>query len=402
MDKHFKQVLVGAKIILENEILHDHVLVFTDRINEVLKREAFADRLDQTGIDAYDIIEFDGYVSPGFIDIHVHGAGGADTMDCSAESLKTISEKLIQSGTTAYLATTMTMDQDTIEAALNMVRTYMADQEDKAYPGSEIVGVHLEGPFISPSFKGAQAAENIQAPTTTWIKPYFDIIKIITLAPEMDEDFKFIREMKDSGVVLSMGHTGCDFETACSAYDAGVEHVTHCFNAMSGLHHRNPGAVGATFAKPFTAEIITDGIHVHPGFFDTFIRIKTPEKVVLVTDAMRASFLGDGTYDLGGQEVTVNGGAPRLNDGTIAGSVHRMDQALINVIEHTGYALHEIINMLSLNPAKRIGLDGVMGSIQAGKFSNFVLLSDDLKVEAVYIKGRRTYGITSEPSGGKQ
>ncbi|GKT34647.1 N-acetylglucosamine-6-phosphate deacetylase like protein, partial [Aduncisulcus paluster] len=122
-----------------------------------------------------------------------------------------------------------------------------------------------------------------------------------------------------------MGHTGCDFETACSAYDAGVKHVTHCFNAMTGLHHRNPGAVGATFAKPFTAEIITDGVHVHPGFIETFINIKTPEKVILVTDAMRASFLEEGTYDLGGQEVSVKDNAPRLADGTLAGSVHQMD-----------------------------------------------------------------------------
>lgn len=391
MDKHEKQVLVGAKIILENEILHDHVLVFTDRINEVLSKEAFVEHLESTDVSLYDIIEFNGYVSPGFVDIHVHGAGGADTMDCSIKSLQTISDKLIQSGTTAYLATTMTMAQETIEEALKQVRSYMKKQDEDAYPGSEIVGVHLEGPFISPAFKGAQAAENIQAPTTQWIKPYFDIIKIITLAPEMDEDFKFIHEMKDSGVVLSMGHTGCDFETACSAYDAGVEHVTHCFNAMTGLHHRNPGAVGATFAKPFTAEIITDGVHVHPGFVDTFIRIKTPEKVVLVTDSMRASFLGDGIYDLGGQEVTVKDGAPRLSDGTIAGSVHRMDQALINVKDHTGYALNEIINMLSLNPAKRIGLDSKMGSIKEGKLSNLVLLTDDFKVKAVYIKGRKKF-----------
>ncbi len=207
----------------------------------------------------------------------------------------------------------------------------------------------------------------------------------------MDDEFKFINEMKDTNIVLSMGHTGCDFETACSAYDAGVEHVTHCFNAMTGLHHRKPGAVGATFTKPFTAEIITDGVHVHSGFYDTFINIKSPEKVILVTDAMRAGFLGDGKYDLGGQEVTVKNGEPRLADGTIAGSVHRMDKALLNVRKHTERNLNEIINMMSLNPAKRIGMQDSMGSIEIGKLSNIVLLSDDLNIEAVYIKGKKKY-----------
>jgi len=402
MSQSLKHAIVGGKIILENEILHDHVLVFTETINELVSKEEFVNRLETSSVDLYDITEFNGYISPGFIDIHIHGAGGSDTMDASIESLKTISNRLIESGTTAYLATTMTMEQEKIEEALKTVRNYMTRQMTDDFAGSHIVGVHLEGPFISPAFKGAQDSKNIQIPTSKWIKPYFDIIKIITLAPEMDKDFKFIKEMKGAGLVLSMGHTGCDFETACSAYDAGVEHVTHCFNAMTGLHHRNPGAVGATFAKPFTAEIITDGVHVHPGFFETFIKIKSTEKVILVTDAMRASFLGDGKYDLGGQEVNVLNGAPRLSDGTIAGSVHRMDTALKNVKEHTQYEVYEIIKMLSLNPAKRIGLDHEMGSIEKGKLSNLVLLTDEFNVQSVFIKGRKKYDVNNEPSGGKQ
>lgn len=398
MNQSTKKALVGSKIILENEILHDHVLVFTETINEVISKDAFKIMLkdDSNSGTPVEVIEHKGYVSPGFVDIHIHGAGGSDTMDGTIDALKTISEKLIQSGTTGYLATTMTMDQKDIENALDTVRDYMARQSDEDFDGSEILGVHLEGPFISPAFKGAQDEQFIQKPTTSWIKSYFDIIKVITLAPEMDDNFEFIKEMQDTDIVLSMGHTGCDFETACSAYDAGVEHVTHCFNAMTGLHHRNPGAVGATFAKPFTAEIITDGVHVHTGFFETFINIKSPEKVILVTDAMRASFLEEGTYDLGGQEVIVKDGAPKLADGTIAGSVHRMDNALRNVKEHTGKTLNEIINMMSLNPARRIGLDKTMGSIETGKISNLVFLSEELKVDAVYIKGKLKH------SGGKQ
>jgi len=384
MNLLMKTVIKGAKIILENKILEDHVLVFTDKIESIMSNQQWEGNVKNT---EYEVIHHDGYVSPGFVDIHVHGAGGADTMDGSLEALRIISEKLITAGTTSYLATTMTMDQVSIEAALDQVREYMKIQSESNLTGSEVVGVHLEGPFISPEFKGAQSTEHIQKPTIDWIEKHLDIIKIITLAPEMDEAFKFIKSMKNRNVVLSMGHTGCDFETACLAYDAGVDHVTHCFNAMTGLHHRKPGAVGATFAKPFTSELITDGVHVHPGFYDTFIRIKSPEKVILVTDSMRASFLSEGTYDLGGQKVIVKDGAPRLKDGTIAGSVHKMDSALRNVIEHTGRPLEEIINMLSLNPAKRIGIDHIKGSIETGKHADIVLLGDSLCVEKVFIKG---------------
>ena len=383
----------ASKIILQDKVVHDHVLVFTDRISKIMPEEAFLSLMNQTeNLQDIKIIDHEGYVSPGFIDIHVHGAGGADVMDGSLESLERISKCLIQSGTTGFLATTMTMEQSKILKALDTVKTVIeAPQERRQNFGADILGVHLEGPFISPDYKGAQDAKNIQKPTSKWIQAYLDIIKIITLAPEMDEDFAFIKEMKKTGVVLSMGHTGCDFETACSAFDAGVDHVTHCFNAMTGLHHRQPGAVGATFAKPFTTELITDGVHVHKGFIETFVNMKSKDKVIFVTDAMRASFLEEGTYDLGGQKVIVKDGAPRLEDGTLAGSVHRMDKALTNVKENSNFKLNEIVNMLSLNPAKRLGLENEMGSIEVGKYANLILLSNDLQVEEVIIRGIRKY-----------
>lgn len=391
--KNTIKAIKGSKIILKDKVIRGHVLVFTDKISQIISEEGFVEFLDSTK-EANDIqiIDHKGYVSPGFIDIHVHGAGGSDVMDASISALEHISKCLIQSGTTGFLATTMTMEKSQIIKSLEMVKSAMKTGFEKEIDfGAEILGVHLEGPFISPDYKGAQDAKNIQKPTSTWIRPYLDIIKIITLAPEMDEDFAFIKEMKKEGVVLSMGHTGCDFETACGAYDAGVEHVTHCFNAMTGLHHRKPGAVGATFARPFTSELITDGVHVHKGFIETFVNMKSKDKVIFITDAMRASFLEEGTYDLGGQKVIVKDGAPRLEDGTLAGSVHRMDRALINVKENSSFSLSEIVNMLSLNPAKRIGLDKQMGSIEEGKDANLVLLSDDLQVEKVIINGKCKY-----------
>lgn len=386
------KAIKGSKIILENEIIKDHVLLFDNDIKEILSEEVFEKRISTGYYDmALEVIEHNGYVSPGFIDIHVHGAGGSDTMDATPEALRTISENLIKSGTTGFLATTMTMAQEDITKALETVRSVMSAQENGKSEGSDILGVHLEGPFINPKYKGAQAQTHIQKPTDTWLKPYFDIIKIITFAPEMDADFEFIKTMADTGIVLSIGHTGCDFETACSAHAAGVDHITHCFNAMTGLHHRRPGVVGAAFAKPFTAELIADGIHVHPGFFDTFVRIKSPDKVILVTDAIRAGFLDEGTYELGGQPVIVEKGASRLEDGTLAGSILKMNEALENMLKSTGRPLNEVVSMMSINPARRIGLDQEMGSIEEGKLSNLVLLSEDYHIEAVYIKGKKRY-----------
>ncbi|WP_430882620.1 N-acetylglucosamine-6-phosphate deacetylase [Fusibacter sp. JL216-2] len=389
---HFLAVR-GSKIILKDKVLANHVVVFSETIYNILPEEEFHEWIEKRQDNiVINIIDHKGYVSPGFIDIHVHGAGGADVMDGSLTSLQNISKCLIQSGTTGFLATTMTMDQSQIVKSLDILKSAMQEETATSQEyGAEILGVHLEGPFISPDYKGAQDAKNIQKPTSKWIRPYLDIIKIITLAPEMDENFAFIKAMKKEGIVLSMGHTGCDFETACDAYDAGVEHVTHCFNAMTGLHHRNPGAVGATFAKPFTSELITDGIHVHKGFIEAFVNMKSKDKVIFITDAMRASFLEEGTYDLGGQKVIVKDGAPRLEDGTLAGSVHRMDKALLNVKENSSFTLSEIVNMLSLNPARRLGLEKRMGSIDKGKDANLILLSNDLRVDEVIIKGIRKY-----------
>ncbi len=386
------KAIKGSKIILENEIIKDHVLLFENDIKQILPNEVFEKRIESGYYkNEVEVIPHRGYVSPGFIDIHVHGAGGSDTMDATPQALRTIAENLIKSGTTGFLATTMTMAQQDIIKALETVRNVMADQNNENLLGSDILGVHLEGPFINPEYKGAQAQTHIQKPTTEWLKPYFDIIKIITFAPEMDTNFDFIKAMEDTGIVLSIGHTGCDFETACSAHAAGVDHITHCFNAMTGLHHRKPGVVGAAFAKPFTTELIADGIHVHAGFFETFVRIKSPEKVILVTDAIRAGFLEDGTYELGGQPVLVEDGASRLEDGTLAGSILKMNEALTNMLKSTGRPLNEVVSMMSINPARRIGLDHEMGSIEEGKLSNLVLLSEDYHVEAVYIKGKKRY-----------
>lgn len=392
-----RRIIKGSKIILENKIINDHVLVFSEKIEGILPASEAASLEGQ-------VIHHEGFISPGFIDIHIHGSAGADTMDCSIKALQTIADAVVATGTTAFLATTMTMDQSVIEDAITTVRSFMEIQKnielqsikcqqfDELRPtGARVLGVHLEGPFINPLYKGAQDEQYIQKPTLSWTTKYLDVIKIITLAPEMDENFQFIGALKGRDIVLSMGHTACDFETACAAFDEGVDHVTHCFNAMTGLHHRRPGAVGTAFAKTCTVDIITDGIHIHPNFLEAFVAMKSVDNTILITDAIRANFLEEGEYDLGGQKVIVSDGGCRLEDGTIAGSIHKMDKALRNMIKYTSIPLEDVVQMLSTNPARKLGLFDTKGSIEEGKDSDIVLLNNKLEVESVFIGGREEF-----------
>ena len=368
------KILYGGTLVTREGLLRDKALVFDEKILELVDVECINQMEGEK-------ILFRGWVLPGFIDIHIHGAGGSDVMDATPEALEQISKTVLQGGTTSYLATTMTMEQEKIQNALSAVREAMNNPK-----GARILGVHLEGPFISPDYKGAQDPSHIQKPNTSWMMEDLDLMKIITLAPEMDENFSFIREMKDK-VILSIGHSGADYKTACSAFDAGASHITHCFNAMTGLHHREPGIVGAAMTKDFTVEFITDKIHIHPDLFEPVMKIKKDEQAILITDAMRAAFLDEGEYELGGQKVIVKDGACRLENGTIAGSVHRMDQALRNMLSSTDFGIEKISAMLSYNPAKLLGIEEERGEIKAGLYADLVLLNEDFDVMEVYVEG---------------
>lgn len=374
-----KRIFHGGCIVTPDAVLRDRALLIDEEIVDII------DAKDVVSIEAEENC-FEGWLLPGFIDLHIHGAAGSDVMDGTKEALDVISEALLQSGTTAYLATTMTMEEAHILKALDNIRSYMNTRQR----GARILGVHLEGPFINPDYRGAQMASFIQRPNLRWVKDYLDIIRIITLAPEMDEDFAFIRALKDQ-VVLSMGHTGADYDTAMQAHAAGVSHVTHCFNAMTGMHHRNPGVVGAALVSDMSVEFITDLVHIHPDLLEPMISLKKPDKAIMVTDAMRAAFLQDGVYELGGQRVWLKDGTCRLENGTIAGSVHRTDQALRNMLLHSGFPLERIVNMLSLNPAKRLGLEDQIGQIKPGTDADLVLLNKDYQVRKVYLKGELHY-----------
>ncbi|MBF4693163.1 N-acetylglucosamine-6-phosphate deacetylase [Fusibacter ferrireducens] len=383
------KAIINAQILLEDQIIEEGYLLFDEKIRGYGCISDFEETLSRLELsrDTVEIIEGEGrFVGPGFIDIHIHGAGGSDTMDGTQEALEIISTTVLKSGVTRFLATTMTMASDEIRAALEAIRERVKRQKNQKT--AQILGVHLEGPFINVAKKGAQNGQYVVPPDFEWVKPYLDLIKIITIAPENDAHFEFIEQMKAyPKVKLSIGHTNSNFETAMSAFENGVTHITHCFNAMPSLHHREPGVIGALMSEPFTAELIADGIHVHKGLFKGLIKCVDKDKLVLITDSMRAGGLEEGQYDLGGQNVIVKEGACRLEDGTLAGSVLTMNQAARNFARHTELPLNEIVNLVSLNPAKVIGMDTDYGSLGIGKVADINIFDEHFNITRTFVDG---------------
>lgn len=376
------KAIINGQFILEDKILNSHYVLFDTHIQEIGSMEAWGEAKESK---CSEVIDVSGdYVSPGFIDIHIHGYKGFDTMDATREALEVMASSLAKHGVTSFLATTMTMDTKSIQKALANVSDYM---EDPASEGARILGVHLEGPFIHPQKKGAQNADYIQKPNLELIQDHLPIIRLITFAPDVDGAFSWIEEMKAyPHIHLAMGHTCVDFETAEKAYEKGVKHITHCFNAMPALHHREPGLIGAMMTGKYSAELIADKVHVHPGLFLGLTRAAGEDNLVLVSDCMCAGGLEDGAYKLGGQPVEVKNGEARLKeDGSLAGSVLKLDEALRNYIQATQAPLYEAIKKLSLNPAKVIGLSSEYGSIDKGKRADFVILSQTLEVKKTII-----------------
>ena len=380
-----RKVVYATHLVLEDRILQDAAIIFSDKIEHILTQEEAAQVASKESLIDEGRFEF---VLPGFIDVHIHGSGGKDVMDGTPEALAHISRTITQAGTTSYLPTTMTMSEEKICKALENIRNEKTRLEAEGKTeGARILGAHLEGPFISEKFKGAQAAEHIQKPNNRWLKNYYDVVKLITMAPEEDENFEMIKEWSQRGIVVSVGHTAADYDTAVAAYEAGARHITHLFNAMTPLHHRNPGVVGAALNQPFAVEVICDGFHVHRDAVALVTRAKALEKIIMITDCMRAGFQGDGESELGGQKVYVRGDQCLLASGTIAGSILRMDQALRNLISFTELELVDAVKMLGLNAAKDLGVDALYGSISVGKFADLVFMDDAMHVKKTLVSG---------------
>ncbi len=379
-------LIKGGKIILENEILLNKALLFDEKIIDILEEE----NLSHRGLtNEMEIIDARGdYVSPGFIDIHIHGAGGRDTMDGEISALRIISQTIAKSGVTGFLPTTMSMEKQKIWKALDAIGEGMKAD----FKGAKILGAHMEGPFISAQYKGAHKEAYLCKPDFDFIRNYTDIIKIITLAPEEDPQFHFIRRVQeDCDIVLSMGHTAADYETAMAAIRHGVSHATHLFNAMPPFHHRAPGVLGAIFNSNISFELIADTVHTHPAIFQTLLNAKGKDKMILITDSIRAGFMKPGSWDLGGQTVMVNQDSVRLPDGTLAGSILKLNQAVGNILKYTDIKIFEAVALASLNPAKLLHVDHAKGSIEIGKDADLVIFDEALNIKRTLSAGETIF-----------
>jgi N-acetylglucosamine-6-phosphate deacetylase len=371
------KAIINAKIITNQEVLEGYNLLFNHHIISITKDlPIWAEVIDAKGA----------YLSAGFIDIHIHGINGSDIMDSDFGSLNNISKSLSQTGTTSFLATTMTMSKEEIQKALLNIQTNIDRVE-----GAKVLGVHLEGPFINPKKSGAQNPKHIQKPNFELIRDYIDIIRLITIAPEVDEGREFIAYIKKNypNIILSIGHSDASYEESLESFSLGVSHSTHLFNAMNPLHHRKPGIVGAVFnSDELSCEIIADNIHLHPSFYRVVYKLKK-EQLLLVTDSMRASCLKSGEYNLGGQTVIVKDSKATLKDGTIAGSVLRLNEALKNIYNNIDISLPNLINMVTYIPAQKLNLK--IGELKEDYVADIVLFDSEFNILQTFINGEKVF-----------
>ena len=375
----------NATVYVDGKGLVNRTVYFDDKIQKI----------SRCGLTkAEEITLPDGaIVLPGFIDQHIHGAGGSDGMDGTVEDISTIANTIAAEGTTTFLVTTMTQSPENITKALTAVKTY---RENNPKNGARVEGVHLEGPFIAAAHKGAQPLEYVKQPDIAVFDGYNaasgNAIKIVTLAPEVEGAEEFIRHLKENGVVASIGHTGAKFADIEKAISAGANNVTHTYNAQTALHHREIGTVGsAMLLDNLNCELIADTIHVSVPAMRLLVKNKPNDKLSLITDAMRAKGIPDGISELGGQTVYVKNGEARLEDGTLAGSVLRMNRAIQNMVEKVGVPLTQAVDYATINPARMLKIDQETGSIKVGKRADFTVLNEKFEVVMTIRDGEAIY-----------
>jgi N-acetylglucosamine-6-phosphate deacetylase len=368
-----EKILENGAVVIEGEKIVD---VFPSAEGQVFEG---ADLTDQS----------DCFIAPGLVDLHLHGAVGRDVMDGSVAGLEEIAAYQARHGVTGFVATTLAAPLPRIRDAVTGVKTAQAKPM-----ASEILGLHLEGPFLSFEKKGAQNPEFIRPidrEAASAVLELSDGIKtIITIAPESGDNLSFISGLREGGLIVSIGHSAAPYELAMTSFERGVRHATHLYNAMSGFLPREPGVIGAVLdSDKVTAELIADGVHVHPAALRLAIRQKGVERICLITDSLNAAGLGEGEYRVGGLDVVVGDGQARLKQsGALAGSVLTLNRAVKNIIDWTGVSVPQAVRMASLNPARVLGLDSQIGSIEAGKLANLAVFDRDLNVLTTILRGR--------------
>ena len=378
-----KILLKNGRIVLKNKLVNGSISIFDGKIEKI-----FESNFDLDEKDFDEIIDLNQkYLGPAFVDVHTHGADGADAMDVSEEALRKISKYLAKEGTANFLATTLTSTKEILKNVLGIV----AKLQDKDIDGANIFGVHMEGPYFSVEYKGAQNEKYMKPAGIKELDEYLSVkeglVKLFSISPHNQENLEAIKYLSDRGVIASVGHSAAKYEDVIKAVNYGLTHATHTYNAMKGFTHREPGVVGAVFnSDEIMAEIIFDKFHVHPEAVRTLIKIKGVDKVVCVTDSMSATGLPEGKYKLGELDVNVKDGQARLamND-ALAGSVLRMDGAFRNLIE-LGYSITDVFKMTSTNAAKEFKLNS--GEIKVGKDADIVIMDKDYHVCMTFVKGK--------------
>ncbi len=380
-----KKTALKGNIILPDKILYGGVVVFEgEKISDVFPQGHKLSEEEMSFIDWGD-----NFISPGLINLHVHGALGKDIMDCMIESLKQIAFHQARHGVTGFLGTTTTSSLNIIFKAVDTIR------KGAQLPlPSELLGLYIEGPFLNYQRRGAQDPSHVRQMSEEeimlLIKSVSGLKTILSMAPEVGNNMNFIKVLGESGIIISIGHSDATYQQALESFKQGISHATHLFNAMSGYHHREPGVVGAVLDSPdVTAEVIADGIHLHPSAIRLAIARKGIEKICLITDSIKATGLDDGIHTMGNLEIVVKGNEVRLREsGVLAGSVLTLNRAVKNVIEWTGIEVSQAVNMASLNPARVLDLDDSLGSIQKEKYANFAIFDKEFNVVETILHGQ--------------
>ncbi len=375
------KAIVNGRILLPDSEVKGKALLYDERILGIVDEETARAQADEI-LDAQGA-----YVSPGLVDVHIHGYAGVDVSDDDPDGIRRMAHGLLANGVTSFLPTTLTVAWETLESVCRSIRELMPESQSPEFDGAEIAGMHMEGPFINPSKKGAQNPDYILAPDAQKVLPFQDVIKVITFAPEMPGGMEFTRTLRqESNIALSIGHTSANYDQAMEAIGLGVCRSTHTFNAMTPLMHRDPGVVGAALNSDIYTELIPDTFHVNRGIFPMMAKVKG-NKLVLITDALRSAGMPDGEYENGGQIFILKGIQCRLKDGTIAGSVLKLNQGVRNLRDYGYIPLYAAVRAASLNAAESAHLEDRKGSLTPGKDADIILMDEDCEVLKTIVRG---------------
>ncbi len=378
-----KLIIKNTNILYENNrFITGNLLVNNKIISNIYYNSDFYKDNYATIINGENL-----FLLPGLIDIHTHGGNGIDIVNCTMEDLNELTKFYSSKGVTSFLATIGTVSKEKIIDSLEKIKNLI----EKGSEGAQILGIHMEGPYIASDFRGAQNNDDIRSPSLKEFEEFFGIaggnIKLITIAPELKNALKFIKAISKKGTVVSIGHSGADYETCQKAIRLGVNSITHFLNGMKSFHQHRPSIMGAALETDIYCEIICDGKHLHPGTIRMLLKAKGIDRLIMVTDSILAAGLGDGIYK-GFIDIIVKNGDAQLVDGTRAGSTLTAIEALKNVIKFSGLGLEKAIKLITENPARLLGIDNQKGSIKEGKDADIVLLDKNLNIIYTISKGK--------------